>query len=73
MAEKVGNSRLRYAKEAKDDEYYTLLEDIEYELSFYKEQLKDKIIYCNCDDPKHSNFYKYFKDNFVELGCDNIK
>lgn len=58
---------LHNAKKQKKDEFYTLYEDIEKELQHYPEQLKDKIIYCNCDDYENSNFYKYFKDNFKKL------
>ena len=61
------NKNLAAAKRIKNDEFYTRLEDIEKELTNYKEYFKDKIIYCNCDDVKYSNFYKYFKDNFDEL------
>lgn len=62
------NKNLTAAKRIKNDEFYTRLEDIEKELTNYKEYFKDKIIYCNCDDVEYSNFYKYFKDNFYELG-----
>lgn len=58
---------LHIAKKQKKDEFYTLYEDIEKELQHYPEQLKNKIIYCNCDDYENSNFYKYFKDNFNKL------
>ena len=60
------NNNLRNAKKAKNDEFYTLIEDVEKEVSQYKDQFKDKVIYCNCDDYKWSNFYKYFKDHFKE-------
>ena len=66
------NKNLTAAKCIKNDEFYTRLEDIEKELTNYKEYLKDKIIYCNCDDVEYSNFYKYFKDNFNELGIKKI-
>lgn len=58
----MSNSNLRTAKKAKCDEFYTQYVDIEKELQHYN--IEDKIIYCNCDNPHHSNFYKYFKDNF---------
>ena len=48
----------------RDDEFYTRYEDIEAELQYYIPELKSQIIYCNCDDYRFSNFYKYFKDNF---------
>lgn len=60
------NDNLYNAKKAKNDEFYTLIEDVEKEVSQYKDQFKDKVIYCNCDDYKWSNFYKYFKDHFKE-------
>ena len=66
------NKNLTAAKRVKNDEFYTRLEDIEKELTNYKEYFKDKIIYCNCDDVEYSNFYKYFKDNFNELGIKKI-
>ena len=60
------NNNLYNARKAKNDEFYTLIEDVEKEVSQYKDQFKDKVIYCNCDDYKWSNFYKYFKDHFKE-------
>lgn len=54
-------------KITKKDEYYTLYEDIENELQYYTEEMIGKSIYCNCDNPKYSNFVKYFKDNFKRL------
>lgn len=60
------NTKLKTAKKAKDDEFYTRYEDIEKEIVYYKEQLKGKIIYCPCDT-RDSNFYKYFKNNFEPL------
>ena len=63
----TSNKRLKQAKNAKKDEFYTQLIDIENELKHYKHYFKDKIIYCNCDDPKLSNFWKYFKTNFEYL------
>lgn len=66
------NSNLYKAAIAKNDEFYTQYEDIEKEVPLYKEYLKDKIIYCNCDNPEWSNFYKYFKDNFKELGIKKL-
>ena len=58
------NQKLYNAKIAKNDEFYTQLSDIEKELIHYKEHLKGKIVYCNCDDPTFSNFWKYFHTNF---------
>ena len=61
------NKNLHNAKVAKDDEFYTLIEDIENECEKYKAQFEDKIIYCNCDDPIQSNFFKYFANSFKRL------
>ena len=58
------NSNLHNAKKARNDEFYSMLSDIENELMHYREHFKDKIVYCNCDDPRWSNFVKYFKINF---------
>ena len=58
---------LRSAQGAKNDEFYTRLEDIENELKKYKSQLENKIVFCNCDDPYESNFFKYFASNFNHL------
>lgn len=55
------------ARNAKKDEFYTRLEDIAYELRHYDEHFAGKVVYCNCDDPRISNFYQYFKLNFHEL------
>lgn len=65
------NRNLSQAKKNKNDEFYTRYEDIEKELVHYKEYLRDKIIYCNCDSTE-SNFYKYFKDNFNEFGLKEL-
>ena len=59
------NINLTNAKKAKNDEFYTLLKEVEKEVSQY--DLKGKVIYCNCDDYRYSNFVKYFKDNFEKL------
>src|SRR3989338_3769148 len=61
------NTHLRKANKAKNDEFYTQLIDIENELKHYKEQFRNKIVYCNCDDPFESNFFKYFAANFNAL------
>jgi len=58
------NSNLHKAKKQKNDEFYTQLSDIENELRHYKEHCKDKIVLCNCDDPRVSNFFHYFSYNF---------
>lgn len=61
------NKALHKAQKAKNDEFYTSLSDIEKELDHYKSHFKDKVIYCNCDNPSVSNFWKYFRDNFEAL------
>lgn len=58
---------LRNAQEAKQDEFYTQLKDIEIELKNYKNQFAGKTVLCNCDDPFESNFFKYFAVNFNYL------
>lgn len=65
-------SDLRTAQKAKVDEFYTQLEDIEKELKHYKDQLKGKVVFCNCDDPYESNFFKYFASNFNYLGLKKL-
>ena len=66
------NKNLRKANAVKNDEFYTRLTDIEKELGHYKEHFKNKIIFCNCDDPKESNFFKYFALNFKHLGLKKL-
>ena len=53
----AGNTNLNKAGQAKQDEFYTQLSDIENELRFYKSFFKDKTVFCNCDDPYESNFF----------------
>lgn len=64
----MANKNLNAAKEAKKDEFYTQLIDIENELRHYREHFRDKVVLCNCDDPYESNFFKYFALNFNSLG-----
>lgn len=61
------NNNLQKAKHTKNDEFYTQLTDIDKELVHYKEHFRDKIVYCNCDDPTKSAFWKYFHQHFAEL------
>jgi hypothetical protein len=72
MVRKATNKLLQKAKESKSDEFYTQLSDIESELQHYKSHFKDKVVFCNCDDPRSSNFFKYFSSNFKELGLKKI-
>jgi len=66
------NSSLGKASKAKKDEFYTQLADVENELRHYKSFFKDKIVFCNCDDPFESNFVKYFAMNFNSLGLKKL-
>lgn len=65
----ASSMRLSLAAEQKkkDDEFYTRYSDVEKEMSHYPDVFKDKTVYLNCDS-QESNFWKFFKDNFVELG-----
>ncbi len=72
MGSKTQHSILQTAKKVKKDEFYTQLKDIEKELRYYKDQFKDKIVYCNADDPYESNFFKYFASNFNLLGIKKL-
>lgn len=69
---KVSNTHLRNAYKAKNDEFYTQLSDIEKELGNYKDYFKNKVVFCNCDDPEESNFWKYFALNFEYLGLKKL-
>lgn len=68
----MANKNLNAAKEAKKDEFYTQLSDIENELRHYREHFRGKTIFCNCDDPYESNFFKYFASNFNALGLKKL-
>lgn len=67
IAEKTLNRTLHIAKASKKDEFYTQLSDIESELKHYKNHFKNKVVFCNCDDPRTSNFFNYFAYNFENL------
>ena len=67
-----GNRALHAASRAKQDEFYTQLSDIENELRHYRKHFARTVIYCNCDDPTVSNFYRYFKLNFEKLGLQQL-
>ena len=66
------NSNLHKAKKAKNDEFYTQLVDIEKELVHYTQHFKGKVVYCNCDDARESNFFKFFSLNFEKLGLKKL-
>ena len=67
-----GNKSLHAANRAKNDEFYTELADIDKELRHYKHHFKNKTVYCNCDDPRVSNFFHYFSHNFETLGLKKL-
>ena len=62
----MGVAHLKRAAAVKDDEFYTLYEDIEKELVHYKDYLTGKSVYCCCDNPELSNFWKYLHEHFSE-------
>ena len=66
------NSGLKAAVKAKKDEFYTQLTDIEKEMRYYRKHFKGKTVFCNCDDPFESNFFKYFVLNFNRLGLKKL-
>ncbi len=72
MTRKANHSLLHQAKANKRDEFYTLYPDVERELIHYTSHFRDKIIFCNCDDPRTSSFFKYFADNFYNFGIKKI-
>ena len=66
------NNDLQEAKNAKKDEFYTQISDIEIEMEHYKHHFAGKTVYCNCDSPTESMFYKYFVDNLEALNCKKV-
>ena len=72
MARRATNQLLQKAKKSKSDEFYTQLCDIELELQYYQDCFTNKVVYCNCDDPRTSNFFKYFAINFHKLGLKKL-
>ncbi len=66
------NRNLHHAKAAKKDEFYTQREDIDNELKHYKQHFVGKVVYCNCDDPRVSQFFEYFSSNFEFLGLNKL-
>lgn len=71
-AVKYLNTNFHRASAAKKDEFYTQITDIEKELKNYKDQFRGKIVYCNCDDPYESNFFKFFAANFNAWGLKKL-
>ena len=72
MTRQSSNNLLQKAKNSKSDEFYTQLCDIERELQYYTGCFRNKVVYCNCDDAHHSNFYRFFKENFKKLGLKKL-
>ena len=72
MAKKSQNTNLTLAKANKKDEFYTQLSDIERELKHYKKHFKDKVVLCNCDDPRVSNFFHFYSCNFEKFGLKKL-
>jgi hypothetical protein len=66
------NRDFQEARQAKKDEFYTSLSDIEFELNHYTSHFEGKVVYCNCDDPRASNFFRYFSANFEKLGLKKL-
>ena len=64
----ANNSNLHAAKSAKNDEFYTQLNDVEKEMKHYKDFFRGKKVLCNCNDDRWSSFFKYFSMNFEHLG-----
>ena len=72
MARNASNKLLQKAKKSKSDEFYTQYCDIESELKYYRSHFSGQVVYCNCDDPRVSNFFKYFALNFDNLGLKKL-
>lgn len=68
----LSNISLLQAQKNRYDEFFTQIEDIDVEISHYIEYLRDKTIFCNCNDYEETNFYRYFKDNFLRLGLKKL-
>lgn len=68
----MANANLSNAKRAKNDEFYTQLSDIENELKHYKNHFAGKVVYCNCDDARESNFFRFFQKNFNDYGLKKL-
>jgi hypothetical protein len=66
------NTALNNAAEAKEDEFYTQLRDVEKEMRYYREHFRGKVVYCNCDDPRESAFFHYFSYLFNTLGLKKL-
>lgn len=67
-----GNRALNRAAKAQEDEFYTQRGDIEKELAHYTDKFRGKVVYCNCDDPKESEFWQFFVRNFTAFGLKKL-
>ena len=72
MAREGSVKYLNTAKSGKNDEFYTILSDIEKELRHYTGHFRNRTVLCNCDDPRVSNFFKYFLNSFEKLGLKEL-
>ena len=72
MARKIQHTQFSEARTNKKDEFYTQLSDIERELKHYKNHFKGKVVLCNCDDPRVSNFFHFFSYNFERFGLKKL-
>ena len=68
----MANANLSNAKRAKNDEFYTQLSDIENELKHYKSHFAGTVVYCNCDDARKSNFFRFFQKKFNDYGLKKL-
>ena len=68
----MANDSLNKAKKVKNDEFYTLYTDVAKELAHYQQHFKNKVIYCNCDNPEKSAFWRYFHINFSAMGLKKL-
>ena len=66
------NARMGRAQKTKNDEFYTQMPDIEKEMRHYKNHFRGKVIYCNCDDPSVSNFFRHFVSKFENYGLKKV-
>lgn len=71
-SQESSNSGLHAARRAKNDEFYTRIEDVEAELYHYRDHFQGKTVYLNCDDPRWSAFWRYFALNFQHLGLERL-
>ena len=69
---KSKNTNLTAAMVARNDEFYTQIEDIEKEMKKYRQHFRNKVVYCNCDDPRESKFYQHFKQKFDDYGLKEL-